>query len=154
MENEIWKYWKETYSNQYGNRLYEVSSYGNVKINGELFDFSCQNKWVYYILSHTYIHRIVAELFVPNPDNKPMIDHINRNKHDNRAENLRWVTNKENMNNPLTLEHIKHSCEHQKQILSEQNKKRRHMSNGIDHVFCLPEQFDYYLSLYYHFGRK
>ena len=47
---------------------------------------------------HKYIHRLVAETFIPNPENKPCIDHINGRKLDNRANNLRWVTYKENNN--------------------------------------------------------
>lgn len=42
------------------------------------------------------MHRLVAMAFIPNPDNKPVVDHINRNRADNRVENLQWVTTQEN----------------------------------------------------------
>ena len=48
------------------------------------------------IKSQHRVHRLVAEAFIPNSDNKEMIDHINRIKTDNRVENLRWVTRSEN----------------------------------------------------------
>lgn len=51
------------------------------------------------------IHRLVAQTFIPNPDNKPCVDHINTIRDDNRVENLRWVTHKENDNNELTRKH-------------------------------------------------
>ena len=47
-------------------------------------------------------HRLVADAFIPNTENKPCIDHINCVRSDNRLENLRWVTHKENNNNPIT----------------------------------------------------
>lgn len=57
------------------------------------------------------IHRVIAFLFIPKPDhlsdipyNELQVDHINRNKQDNRVENLRWCTSKENHNNPLSIE--------------------------------------------------
>ena len=60
------------------------------------------------------IHRLVGLTFLPNPDGKLEIDHINRNRTDNRLENLRWATSSENQqntgrqsNNTTGFKHIK-----------------------------------------------
>ena len=42
------------------------------------------------------LHRLIAENYIPNPDNKLFVDHKNRDRKDNRIENLRWVTSSEN----------------------------------------------------------
>lgn len=81
---------------------YYVSSLGRckkiVKATGqEGISFGSLNvKLRYYQFADDYVHRHVAKSFVPNPENKQYVDHINSNTCDNRAENLRWVDKQEN----------------------------------------------------------
>lgn len=57
----------------------------------------------------TKVHRLVAEAFIPNPYNKPCIDHINTIRNDNNKDNLRWCTPEENSNNILTKQKQKNA---------------------------------------------
>ena len=47
------------------------------------------------------IHRLVALHYIPNPNNKPQVDHIDMDKQNNHVSNLRWVTNQENQDNVI-----------------------------------------------------
>ena len=57
---EVWKFWKETYNKRYGNRIYEVSNQGRVKINGDIVKFQKQEKNIYLQIAGESIHRVVA----------------------------------------------------------------------------------------------
>ena len=109
---EIWKTYKE-FDRPWNAKnpkhyIIEVSNYGNVKRNGEIIIPKINGGGYRYCHSFK-VARAVAELFIPNPENKPAVDHIDTNKLNDNVTNLQWVTNTENMNNPLTRKHLSES---------------------------------------------
>lgn len=93
--------------------LYQISNLGNVKSlkngllkGGKIFGY----RYIGLCYNGKYksfrVARLVAKAFIPNTENKPCVDHINAIRDDDRVENLRWVTHKENTNNPITLKRI------------------------------------------------
>jgi hypothetical protein len=119
MEQEIWKDVKGWEG------FYQVSNLGRVKsvdrfvkrgkkkmhVRELLLKNTLDSKGYYMValcdkergdIKKARVHRLVAEAFIQNPQNKPLIDHLDRNRQNNNINNLRWCTMSENMLNPLT----------------------------------------------------
>jgi hypothetical protein len=94
---------------------YEVNNNGEIKCNEQIVKLIKRGEYRVVNLhnkgsesSIRYVHRIVAVAFIPNPDNKRVVDHINNIKSDNRLENLRWTTQSENCINIPTRAKNRH----------------------------------------------
>ena len=98
-EDEIWK---EIDFIDAAQSRYFISSNGNVislcrDIREPLKPFKKGHYWAVSIGSQDYlIHRLVAAAFIDNPDNKPLVHHIDHNQNNNNVSNLQWVSYKEN----------------------------------------------------------
>jgi hypothetical protein len=97
--------------------IYEVSNLGRVRAGFHIMTPQLhRNGYRYLILSldgkpqtATEVHRIVAKAWIPNPETKPMVDHIigGAHKTNNRVSNLRWATKSENARNRITRSEYK-----------------------------------------------
>ncbi len=99
--------WKDTYI--YGEQ-YQVSQTGLVrnKITGHILTPQKDNKGYLRVRlsfhnkkSSAKVHRLVAVAFIPNPYNKPQVNHRDANKENNAVGNLEWITNYENMQHAI-----------------------------------------------------
>lgn len=78
--------------------------------------------WKNNKMTNKYVHRLVAEYFIPNPKNLKYIDHIDRNKSNNHYTNLRWSTARDNTDNIANKPRYTACRKGFKKLTSEQKK--------------------------------
>lgn len=125
------------------NGLYQISTLGRVRSlkNKKAKILSQAFKDGYKVISlyrngngrMFRVHRLVALSFIDNPKRKPCIDHINGMRDDNRVENLRWCTKKENANYDIAIMNYRNNA------ISKRGKNVRQYENGVwvaDYAGC------------------
>lgn len=123
---------------------YSVSNFGNVKNNktSKILkpNFNKQNYayvWIKNdnnIWKRVRIHRLVAQEFISNPNNKPCVNHLDYNPSNNRADNLEWCSYQENSD--YSIEHLKartYNYKHSQEKKHEISLKRTNFNNELGH---------------------
>lgn len=129
IESTLEEIWKDVVGYE---GLYQVSNLGNVKslVRNKILKPDISNSgylrlalFKNKVCMKKNIHRLVAEAFIPNPENKPQVNHINGVKTDNKVDNLEWCTRSENQIHAYKTG-LQKPSDYQKNIVSKIAKDR------------------------------
>jgi hypothetical protein len=130
-----------------GYEKYEVSSLGRLKRGERILKHDINRGGYEYITLSIYgirhrkrVHTLVATTFIPNPENKPTVDHIDRNKTNNHVSNLRWANRTEqNINKDCPTGDSGHKNIHRNKCGYQVRIKRYNQIVLDKHFKTLPE---------------
>jgi len=156
----MFKIWKDIEGYE---GLYQISNLGNVKslianmnrrkrllkAKFEKDNYAYVSLYKNKIAKNKKIHRLVAQHFISNPENKLEVNHKNGIKTDNRVDNLEWCTRSENVNHAIINNFYKNSGENNYNSKFSQNQiniiRKKYKNGGIS-ITCLAKEFNISIS--------
>lgn len=125
---------------------YQVSNKGRVKNKHNNFLMKENEKFGYIRVgigvNKYQVHRLVAIAFIPNPENKPSVDHINRDAKDNNLENLRWATSKEQSANQVITNGGCYKKINRIDLKTHEIKEYKDIHEAIDYIITTTKETD------------